>query len=526
MVIRSMPALPVLILAVLATPVLAQTPDAAEAAQERRAVGLVRALKSNDADTVLRFLEENFAPATWERRSPEEWRQTVGQLMRRLAPMEMQGVEITRPHTLDLLLGPANADDPAATLGFEFENEAPYRIAGLSVELGSPHGRDNDLPLAREDRFSGTALVAHRGEVIFTSAHGLASKRYNAPNSMNTRFDLGSINKAFTKIAVGQLHQQGKLSLDDWIVDHLPDYPNREVAETVTIEQLLEHTSGLGDMFNDTFFRSSRSLYRSPQDYFRVFALFEPGTGRQYSNAGYIVLGAIIEAVSDESYDGYIARHVFEPAGMASSGFFERDGIEPNIAEGYTRAADQGQSGGKRSVDRRRSPPVRLSASAAQAAVARLHQLVFRRPASQLGRGAECRRSHRKRVAGHRGRRAGSECRSGERRRAGYRRPVELRPAHRGGHRAEVAAAAEDGVGLIPGWAEPGVDRSASSVCQGLRRRAPRGIPSRDEAGPDREEHHDRKPRKQPRRSRHVHDRRLKRNLPESIAHDGAHGNR
>jgi CubicO group peptidase (beta-lactamase class C family) len=376
MVIRSMPALPVLILAVLATPVLAQTPDAAEAAQERRAVGLVRALKSNDADTVLRFLEENFAPATWERRSPEEWRQTVGQLMRRLAPMEMQGVEITRPHTLDLLLGPANADDPAATLGFEFENEAPYRIAGLSVELGSPHGRDNDLPpfelppgagredvvhtlanyvetLAREDRFSGTALVAHRGEVIFTSAHGLASKRYNAPNSMNTRFDLGSINKAFTKIAVGQLHQQGKLSLDDWIVDHLPDYPNREVAETVTIEQLLEHTSGLGDMFNDTFFRSSRSLYRSPQDYFRVFAdeplLFEPGTGRQYSNAGYIVLGAIIEAVSGESYDGYIARHVFEPAGMASSGFFERDGIEPNIAEGYTRWLGTGEEGERRS---------------------------------------------------------------------------------------------------------------------------------------------------------------------------------
>ncbi len=352
-------------LALAATPAGAQQPDNPEAVEERRAIGFVRALKSADTDTVLQFVREHFAPATWERRSPEEWRRMADQLIRRLGPMEIQGVEITQPHTLNLILGAADAQDAAATLGFEFQSAAPYRIAGISVELGGPgERRANSFPpfeppanadrkaltkaleryfadLAQADRFSGTALVAYHGEVIFTAAHGLASKRFNAPNRLDTRFDLGSINKAFTKVATGQLLEAGKLSLDDRIADHLPDYPNRDVAEQVTIQQLLEHTSGLGDIFNDKFQRSSRALYHSPRDYFALFAdeplLFAPGTGRQYSNAGYIVLGAIIEAVSGEPYDEYVKRHIFKAAAMKRSGFFERDAIEPNIAEGYTR---------------------------------------------------------------------------------------------------------------------------------------------------------------------------------------------
>ena len=108
----------------------------------------------------------------------------------------------------------------------------------------------------------------------------------------------------FTKIAIGQLLAKGRLSLSDTIADHLPDYPNAETAPRIHIEQLLNHSSGLGDIFTERYFRSSKALYRSPTDFFPLFAdeslLFEPGKGSQYSNAGYMVLGAIIEAMPEE----------------------------------------------------------------------------------------------------------------------------------------------------------------------------------------------------------------------------------
>jgi CubicO group peptidase (beta-lactamase class C family) len=207
--------------------------------------------------------------------------------------------------------------------------------------------------LAGADRFSGTVLVAYQGEVVDSAAHGMASKRFAAPNTLDTRLDLGSINKSFTQIAVGQLLQAGQLSLDDRMSDRLPDYPDQAVAQRITIRQLLNHTSGLGDMFTERFRRSSSALYRAPRDYFPLFAdeplLFEPGEGQQYSNAGYIVLGAIIEAVSGEPYDQYVARHIFEPAGMTQSGFFERDVPTPNVAEGYTLWMGEGPNGERRS---------------------------------------------------------------------------------------------------------------------------------------------------------------------------------
>lgn len=384
--------------AVLAATAVAQTPESPEAVQERRALQFVQALKATDPDSVVRFLREHLAPALWERRDAAEWRQMAAQLVQRLAPLEIEGVDIRRPHTLSLTLASANARAPAATLGFEFEERAPFRIAGLSVELGgASEARGSAFPplelpanagrreivaalaryvddLARRDRFSGTVLAAYRGEVIFTAAHGLASKRYDAPNRLSTRFDLGSINKAFTKIAIGQLMAQGKLSLTDRLIQHLPDYPNREVAGRITIRQLVEHTSGLGDMFNERFMRSSRALYRSPRDYFPLFAdeplLFEPGTGRQYSNAGYIVLGAVIEAVSQEPYDEYVTRHVFEPAGMTHSGFFERDAVVPDVAEGYTRwLTPQGEAEGARRSNLFRLPIKGNPAGSAQSTV-------------------------------------------------------------------------------------------------------------------------------------------------------------
>lgn len=137
-------------------------------------------------------------------------------------------------------------------------------------------------------------LVARDTSIIFLRVYGYADKRFNVPNRTDTKFNLGSINKFFTKVAIGQLAVQGKLLFDDKLIKHLPDYPNKSIAEKVTIGQLLTMTSGLGDFFSEKYDQTPKDKIRTLQDYLHLFVgeplVFEPGTQQRYSNAGYIVL--------------------------------------------------------------------------------------------------------------------------------------------------------------------------------------------------------------------------------------------
>jgi D-alanyl-D-alanine carboxypeptidase len=193
---------------------------------------------------------------------------------------------------------------------------------------------------AADDRFSGVALVARGDRVIFNKAYGLADKANNIPNNLDTKFNLGSMNKMFTSVAIAQLVQSGKLSYDSTLAKVLPEYPNKEVAAKITVHQLLTHTSGLGDFFKPEFFQN-REKYRNPKDYFPVFAndplRFEPGKGWSYSNAGFIVLGAVVESASGQNYFEYVRDHIYKPAGMKDSGSFAVHDIVPNLGTGYTR---------------------------------------------------------------------------------------------------------------------------------------------------------------------------------------------
>ncbi len=194
---------------------------------------------------------------------------------------------------------------------------------------------------ADQDRFSGTVLVAKNGLPVFTAAHGYANLDHHVPNKLDTRFNLGSMNKMFTAVAVAQLVEAGKLSFDDAIVEHIPDYPNEEVARSVTVHQLLTHTSGLGNYWTPEFQRTSKELFREVADYLPLFVdqplLFEPGSAWSYSNSGFMVLGLIIERVSGQSYFDYVREHMYEPAGMIHTDAYELDGVVPNHAVGYTR---------------------------------------------------------------------------------------------------------------------------------------------------------------------------------------------
>jgi len=195
------------------------------------------------------------------------------------------------------------------------------------------------------DKFSGCVLVARAETPIFRKAYGLASKRFNVPNQIDTKFNLGSINKVFTKVAVMQLFEQHKLSLEDYVSKHLPNYPY-DVASKVKINHLLNHTSGMGNYFNEKFEASQHKL-RTVDDFLSLFIndplSFKPGEKIQYSNAGYVVLGRIIESVSGQNYYDYVREHIYKPAGMKDSDHYEMDMPTPNLAIGYTEIDEEGQ---------------------------------------------------------------------------------------------------------------------------------------------------------------------------------------
>jgi len=193
--------------------------------------------------------------------------------------------------------------------------------------------------LTLRDQFSGVVLIARGDDVVFEFANGLADRESNVPIDMDSKFNLGSMSKMFTAVAILQLAEQQMLALDGTIALYLPDYPNAGVAGQVTIEQLLTHTSGLGDTFTAQF-EANPNQFRSNADYLPLFAdeplQFTPGEQFLYSNAGYAVLGLIIEQVSGQSYLDYVRSNIFEPSGMTNTDSYDIEDDIPNLAIGYT----------------------------------------------------------------------------------------------------------------------------------------------------------------------------------------------
>jgi len=200
--------------------------------------------------------------------------------------------------------------------------------------------------LVSENKLSGAVLVAKDGATIASKAAGVANKATGAPISLSTKFNLGSLNKMFTAVAIAQLAQAGRLSFDAPISKYLPDYPNKEIADKVTIHQLLTHTSGMGMYWNEKFM-AQREKMVTVAAHLPLFAsdplLFPPGEKFQYSNSGYMVLGAIIEKLSGQDYYSYVQEHVYKPAGMTETGFYEPGKETPNLAIGYSRMSPDGK---------------------------------------------------------------------------------------------------------------------------------------------------------------------------------------
>jgi CubicO group peptidase (beta-lactamase class C family) len=186
-------------------------------------------------------------------------------------------------------------------------------------------------------KFSGVVLVAKAGKPVVSAAYGLANRKTQTPIRMDTKFNLGSMPKMFTAVAIAQLAESGKLRFDDPIIKYLPDYPDKKVAEKVTIHQLLTHTAGFGNYFRPGFLERRLNTVK---EYLALVAedplIGEPGAQYQYSNSGYVVLGAIVESVSRQDFYDYIRDHIFRPAGMAETAFYTREEHVDNVATGYT----------------------------------------------------------------------------------------------------------------------------------------------------------------------------------------------
>src|SRR5262245_34428592 len=354
-----------LALFLLLTPMLpaqagSSPPDTPEG---KRIRALLTAFETGTEDAIRSFIQDDFAASTLKDIPLDQRVQRLGGMAQQIGPLEFHSV-VKESGSEIAFLGRSRKTGDWVEVGLRLEAEAPNGILGLRFEQtegpgatrATKKGSDAEVAAAAHalmnakamaGEFSGVVLIARDGKPFFHEAIGLAERDFGVPNRPDTKFNLGSINKAFTQVAVAQLAEQGKLAFSDTIRKHLPDYPS-PAADRITIQQLVTMTSGLGDIFGEKYDATPKDRLRTLRDFLPLFAseplLFEPGTSRRYSNAGYIVLGLIIEKVSGESYHDYVRRHVFAPAGMADSDAYAQDAVVPNRAVGYTRG-ERGPAG-------------------------------------------------------------------------------------------------------------------------------------------------------------------------------------
>jgi CubicO group peptidase (beta-lactamase class C family) len=330
-----------------------------------RVAEVIEIVNSNDPERFRAFIEERLTDSFRGIAPMEEHLEVLSGIYAQSHGFEFYGIrdyEAEVPAGEVVVILRNNLTQAWQAFVMNIETSPPHRIAGLQFAPARPPsdlpppGRLSDEEIAAElasfvnrladaDAFSGTVLLARNGEVLFEAAHGLASKRFDVANRIDTKFNLGSMNKMFTGVAILQLVQAGKLSLDDPLSKFLStNWLPREITEKVKIKHLLTHTSGLGSYFNDEFMRSSRLLFRDLDDYKPLIAgdtlAFEPGTDWRYSNTGMFLLGVVIEKVTGQSYFQFVREKIYEPAGMVNTDCYEMDKPVPNLAIGYSRDSE------------------------------------------------------------------------------------------------------------------------------------------------------------------------------------------
>jgi CubicO group peptidase (beta-lactamase class C family) len=346
---------------VSAAAALAQVSQAENAA-ERRAKEFARLLDAGNRAELRKYAKENFAP-DFLNIPMEQHLGFFSSVHDSTRGVEFHSVQDGKPNEATVLLRARLTGDWVA-LFVRTEPEAPHRISGIGLRQPKPPASARPAKkltgeqiaqelkafvgkLADADVFSGTVLLAKDGVPVFKAAYGMANKDFSVPNRIDTKFNLGSMNKMFTAVAIAQLVERGKLSFDDPLSKFLPDFPDKASAEKIKIKHLLTHTAGLGGYFSRAWNESSRASYRTVDDMIKRAAadeklLFDPGTKWQYSNTGMLVLGKVIEKVTGQSYYDYVRENITRPAGMINTDCYELDKVNPNLAVGYDKQITDG----------------------------------------------------------------------------------------------------------------------------------------------------------------------------------------
>jgi D-alanyl-D-alanine carboxypeptidase len=326
---------------------VAKPADSPAAKQVRQ---LLDALNSGDRATLEAYRQANFSP---------QWKQAPGvddglYLHKKFGGFDLLESSEVQPNQLKAWLR-AKDSDTVQELAMDVEPQAPHRITFLHIDWGNTPQkylparltesaaveawRADTARRAAADKFSGAILLARGDTVLLREAYGLADRDNKVSNTVDTIFRTASTSKMFTGAAVMRLVQDGKLKLDDPIAKIVPALAGKPIGPA-TIHQLLSHSSGAGDFYGPLLDEHKKQL-QDHDDFVSIFGgaalQFEPGEKADYSNLGYIWLGAAIEHASGKSFYDYLDEVVFKPAGMVRTDTPPADVDMRGRAHGYMR---------------------------------------------------------------------------------------------------------------------------------------------------------------------------------------------
>lgn len=332
-----------------------------------RALEVLEAVNAADDEATKRLVAGSFNEAFRGAVALEDHMSTFREVRNVNGELEAYAARVyatPRPETNAVLICFGKVSEQWRAIVVDVEPEAPHLIAGLGFMQARP---PSDLPpaarlepeqistelgayvdrMAGAGAFSGAVLLAKDGKVLLTKASGIANRDFDAPMRLDTKMNLGSMNKMMTGVAIMQLVERGKISLDDPISKHLDESWLPNVDKTsVKVVHLLTHTSGLGSYFTPAWNDRSRGLYRTVEDWKPLLdsetLAFAPGTAWRYSNSGMLVAGAVIEAASGQDYFAFVRENITGPAGMTNTDCYELDLVNKNLAVGYERVTING----------------------------------------------------------------------------------------------------------------------------------------------------------------------------------------
>jgi CubicO group peptidase (beta-lactamase class C family) len=327
--------------------------DQAKSALDQKAEALVAAINSGSVNLVTKFVEENFS-LPLRTSSATEFIKGAWETYRAMAEIKFYKSLYHNHHAYfsEYQYKSKYLDNIYEfSLKLDKDNKIKLYNGRITSPSSSSGKASNQADLIKslektfkaltdKDIFSGAVLVAKGDKTLFTYASGEANKESHLKNTIDTRFNLGSMNKMFTALSIMQLVEKRKVNLTDPVSRYVDStWLPKQIADQITIHHLLNHTSGLGDFFSQAYKDTPISQLTTLDAYKRFVKTdqlhFKPGTAWSYSNAGMILLGAVIEKVSGTSYFEYVNTYIYKPSGMAASSDSEFSPNRKNMALGY-----------------------------------------------------------------------------------------------------------------------------------------------------------------------------------------------